>query len=208
MRALFCALQTVPSLLTLGYGKETQTPNGTGQRRLARDELGQALWVTFKGENEMLKYENVTMYLAGVMFGVRRYDCRTLEVWEAPYAQWPKALHLKWRKPRKRKVRSMAQGYSPWVVVVRRTDAIEPDSSMVLQDDGSSISRYASCDDRYRTDFEAKLAGAGVEPLFTMGTTDKGLWVLILQGTHVHEACLASAEYDAALDSKKVEETK
>ncbi len=119
----------------------------------------------------MLNYENVTMYLAGEMFGVRRYDCRTLEVWEAPYAQWPKALYLKWCEPRKRKGRSMAQGYRPWVVVVRRADAIEPGSSMVLQDDGSSISRYASCDERYRTDFEEKLASAGVEPLLEIGTT-------------------------------------
>lgn len=115
---------------------------------------------------EPIKFENVTLYINGMMFGVSRIDCRTLEIREGyKYAQYNNAVHIQFVEKGKRKPRAIVITSLPFAVIVATKNAIQPAHWMDKNEDGSSVSRYASCDPRYETDFLAKLQAANVPVL-------------------------------------------
>jgi len=114
-----------------------------------------------------MKFENCTFYTSGEFMGnIHRRDCRSLEIFIKPYAQYPSAIELTFvKKGCRTKLRTVLT-YKPYLVVVPTSSAIDPDSMMHNERPGCSPdvtvseSRYSSFDDRWRTDFDKKLAEA------------------------------------------------
>ena len=117
-------------------------------------------------------FENVTIYTQGG-FGITRTDVKTLTIETTKWAQYPSALKVTFKQPRQRNMRGMYLTYAPFLVVVRREDAIDPDDAFLPAQPGAtpgvSIARgrYSACDPRWTSDFAAKLAARGIEPLFS-----------------------------------------
>lgn len=116
-----------------------------------------------------LNFTNVSIYREG-MFGLSRVDCRTLTVLtNQKYAQYKDAVRGQYVERGKRKAVSFVLGgCERWLVVLPTGEAIDPDTSLMVDGSGNCVSRYSSCDPRWRSDFEAKLAASGVKPLLTM----------------------------------------
>lgn len=116
-----------------------------------------------------LTFTNVSIY-RDAMFGVSRVDCRTLTVLtNQKYAQYNDAVRGQYVERGKRKpVSFVLGGCERWLVVLPTVEAIDPDTSLMLDGSGNCVSRYSSCDSRWRSDFEAKLAACGVKPLLVL----------------------------------------
>ena len=113
------------------------------------------------GMQTILETENCSLYLCQT-FGITLIKCRRLLVGEGPYAQYPKALYAEWVEKGKRKARRSWETYKPFVLVLAGHDNPNPDGPMVDLgiSNGCQVSRtrYSSCDNRYRTDFNDLVA--------------------------------------------------
>ena len=122
-------------------------------------------------QTEEFTFENVTMYRMGSMFGTSRVDCRTLKVTTGvKYAQYSDAVRVEYVEKGKRSARAgVLCGAEKWIRVCLEKDAIDAPPAMIPNGNGSSISRYSSCDPRWTTDFEDAADAAGVPWLMAIG---------------------------------------
>lgn len=128
-------------------------------------------WQEVKHEKH---FEKVTVYTTGEFMGnVHRRDMNTLTIRVGKYAQYHDAINLIYKQKGKQKMASQWISYDPFVVVVPTAKAINPDDMMGASEPGStpgvsiSRSRYSSFDDRWRSDFMAKLKAAHVPILWS-----------------------------------------
>jgi hypothetical protein len=104
-----------------------------------------------------------------------RTDCRTLTIETGvKYAQYNNAIKVTYLESGKRKPRYFILDYMPFLVVVNRADAIQPDG-MYGPGVGSgdvvvSTSRHPSHDPGWIKGFMAKLKTANVTPVYQVGT--------------------------------------
>jgi len=117
-------------------------------------------------------FENVTLYLKSDMFGnIHRIDASFVVIDEGlRYAQYSNATRVDFIPKGKRKPRGVWVTSYPFIIVLRREDAINPDDMYGDAEvrNGVSVrqSRYSCFDDRYVTDFQAQLEATGVTPLY------------------------------------------
>lgn len=117
-------------------------------------------------------YANVAMYRSG-MFGIARTDCKTVEVTTGvKYAQYNNAIRVKYLEKGKRITRGFILDYDPWLRLIALADAVPEPDGMVRNGNGSLISRYASHDPRYTTDFEDSIAGVPVALVIGAGARE------------------------------------
>jgi len=84
-------------------------------------------WEQVKNEKT---FKNVALYLKNETMGnINRINCREVKIQIGKYAQYDRAINLKWLEKGKSKWRGVwVNGYKPFVVVVPMDRAIEPDS--------------------------------------------------------------------------------
>lgn len=123
--------------------------------------------------NEIV-FHNCTVYFKSDFLGcINRRDVKMVTIEEGcKYAQYDNATKVTWLEPRKRNARATMLTSYPFVVVLRREEAIDPPSIFSEPKEsttgGVSIQEctYASFDDRWVTDFQALMAEKGVTPLY------------------------------------------
>jgi len=103
---------------------------------------------------------------------VNEIVCRTLKIEVLPYAQYPQALKVTYLLKGKRNLRQFWISCYPFLVVIPTVKALglspenweAPDTTTTP---GMRVTKmkYGSCDPRFVTDWMAKLAASGVEPL-------------------------------------------
>jgi hypothetical protein len=109
-------------------------------------------------------FKDVTIYLSG-MLGVKRYDVREVRIRTGvQYAQYNAAIEVKFKEPRQKNFRGTVLTYKPFVIVMSRDQAVNPDDPFVpVESDTPGVTvrkgRYSAHDERYETDFLAKIAG-------------------------------------------------
>lgn len=112
-------------------------------------------------------FENITMYRSGGFMGnIFRLDCKFLVIEEGvKFAQYDNAVSGVYLEKGKRNWRQFTLSYRPFLLVVDRKDAINPDDWMIRDAAGNGVSKYAAFDGRYETEFVDKLTAAGVKVL-------------------------------------------
>lgn len=103
-----------------------------------------------------------TIYYKGG-YGMAKIECRELLIETGPYAQYEQAVFVTFIPKGSRKPRAFVQTYQPSLVALVGHGHLDPDDPMLpLREvgDGVSVSRgrYLSCDPRWNSDFDAKLA--------------------------------------------------
>jgi hypothetical protein len=133
-------------------------------------------WEQVKNEK---RFKNVVVYLTGGMGNIVRVDCRELVIQVGKYAQYDRAISVKYLHKGKQKWAGVWATYDPFVVVVPMDKAIDPDS-LFGDDELSSTpgvtvrkSRYSSFDPRWKTDFVSKLKANHVPVLWSHLDKDK-----------------------------------
>jgi hypothetical protein len=126
-------------------------------------------------------FENVTLYTRSGMFGnIVRTDVREVTIEEGlKYAQFNSATKVTFTPVRKRNKRGFWVTSHPFLVIVRREDAIEPDSmfgAATVDENGTRISksRYSSFDKGFVTDFQAQLEAKKVQPVYKQVSDERG----------------------------------
>ncbi len=117
-----------------------------------------------------LTFANVTIYTRGEFFGnISRTDVKEVSITTGVRsAQYENALKVRFKEPRQRTMRGMTLDYRPFLFVLARKDAFEPDDMLLPADaSGAQHGRYPSCDPRWESDFLAQLAERGITPLFS-----------------------------------------
>lgn len=117
--------------------------------------------------NTTQTYTNVTLYApTGVMSSnLVKIECRTLRVEVGPYAQYAAAVRFTYVPKGSRKEREHIETSRPCAVILEGHGHMDPDSlfdesTRKTEGDISTVrSRYLSCDPRWQSDFDAKLAG-------------------------------------------------
>ena len=117
--------------------------------------------------NTTQNYTNVTLYApTGVMSSnLVKIECRTLRVEVGPYAQYAAAVRFTYVPKGSRKEREHVETYRPCAVILAGHGHMDPDglfdeSTRKTEGNISTVrSRYLSCDPRWQSDFDAKLAG-------------------------------------------------
>lgn len=98
----------------------------------------------------------VTLYVRA-MFGVTKIEATKVTIEIKPYAQYPEAVWVRFLPKGKRKLRETVQSYKPSLVVLEGWG--HPDfTEMFHKVDGGFMTRYASCDPRWETEFDEQLA--------------------------------------------------
>jgi hypothetical protein len=119
------------------------------------------------------EFQNVTLYISG-MFGINATACKSLKITTGVhYAQYTDAIRVEYFERGKRNGRRLMLDYKPWLRVVETKDAINPADALVDNGDGSKMSRYASFDPRYVTDFEDGLIAKAVPVILAIGEGDR-----------------------------------
>jgi hypothetical protein len=111
-------------------------------------------------------YTNVTLYAPlGVMStNIVKVECRTLRIEVKPYAQYAAAVHLYFVPKGSRRERSCVETSCPAVIVLDGYKQMDPDgiydeSTRKTTGNVSTVrARYLSCDPRWQSDFDVKLA--------------------------------------------------
>lgn len=125
-------------------------------------------------------FENATVYFKSEMFGnIQRLDVKEVTIEDGQkYAQFNDAIKVTYLQPRKRNKSGRWITSFPFLVVVRREDAITPDGLYGAPsiENGVEVrrSRYSSFDQGFITDFQAQLSAKGVTPLFQKISTERG----------------------------------
>ncbi len=107
--------------------------------------------------------KKVTIYLTSswVGMGVRKCEARLVDHGRRKYAQYSSAPFVHFIPKRKRKVRQYVEGYKPYALILAGWGHPDPASAFVpVSNDGKvevSQSRYTLFDDRWDTDFDAKI---------------------------------------------------
>lgn len=117
---------------------------------------------------------NCVLYLASEFMGnIVRRDCRSVTITEGvKYAQYNNAIKVEYTPKAARKLHCFYLTYRPFLVVLRAEEAVEPDSMTGSDAPGSNLgvtlseSRYFCFDDRWESDFVARLAAKNIQPLF------------------------------------------
>jgi hypothetical protein len=102
-----------------------------------------------------------TIYIGG-LFGVRKTEVRALEITTGPYAQYPNSVSVMFVEKGKRATQGYRLTNDPHLVILEGHGHLEPDGMMgaaSTRENGviATQSRYASCDPRWRSDFDAQL---------------------------------------------------
>lgn len=124
-------------------------------------------------------FNDVTIYFRSSFGSILRVDARALSVTTGvKYAQYTNATKVTWLAKGKRKPQGMYLTYAPFFIVVRREDAINPESMLGEARQtatGMTVreSRYACFDDRWVSDFRAALAAKNVQPLVSIVAEDR-----------------------------------
>jgi hypothetical protein len=105
--------------------------------------------------------ESTIYYKSGL--GISKIKCRELLIETGSYAQYDSAVFVTLVPEGARKPRAFVQTSEPDLVVLAGHRHLDPDDPMLpAEDRGNGISvsrgRYMSCDPRWRSDFDAKLA--------------------------------------------------
>jgi len=103
----------------------------------------------------------VTIYHAGV-FGIQKIEATLVEHGIRPYAQYTKAAFVKYIPKGKRKPTGFIVGYHPYIVIIDGHGHIDPQDALTKPNDigngmTTSMTRFASFDERYKTEFDANL---------------------------------------------------
>ena len=125
-----------------------------------------------------MNFEKCTIYFTGDFMGnVSKIEARGASVEVKPYAQHRNAVHVRYIKKGGRKERGFVKSYQPRVWIVEGWNQPTP-ASMFNQsetlDSGVTVhsSSYTCFDDRYVSDFRARMADEGVEFGFDSGDAD------------------------------------
>jgi len=106
----------------------------------------------------------VTIYTAGV-FGINQIEATLIETGKRDYAQYRNCPFVNFVPKGKRKAQGSLQTYHPYMIVVLGHDHPKPADcfgpTKVSHYDSGSVesreTRFASFDDRYKTEFDAKM---------------------------------------------------
>ena len=116
--------------------------------------------------NTTQTYTNVTLYAPmGMSSNIVKIECRTLRVEICPHAQYASAVCFYFVPKGKRTERFHIETYRPCAVILAGHGHMDPDglfdeSTRKTEGNISTVrSRYLSCDPRWQSDFDAKLAG-------------------------------------------------
>jgi hypothetical protein len=98
----------------------------------------------------------VTIYIGG-SFGVSKHEATLIDHGRQRYAQYEAAPFVTFTPRGKRKARSWAQGYHPYLLILAGHGHPDPQAWLVPAAGGDQVSRYSSCDPRWETDFDAQI---------------------------------------------------
>lgn len=107
-----------------------------------------------------MELQNVTIYIPGFI-GITRIEARAASVKTGvQYAQYNNAVRLQWLRPRKRTPEGVVLTYNPWAVVLPGHGHPAPPDPYgpPLGSTAGAVcrrSRFSSCDDGYKTEFNA-----------------------------------------------------
>lgn len=108
--------------------------------------------------------KKATIYRAGGFMGnIGKTLVRDLEAYWAPYAQYPRCVHIEYVEAGKRtRRRSVVNGYKPFILILDGHGHIEPDSFLGAATKATSglmcsQSRYSSHDAGWQRDFNAQV---------------------------------------------------
>jgi hypothetical protein len=104
-----------------------------------------------------LHAERCTIYHKGA-FGVQRLEARWMNAYHAKYAQHPQALHVEFVQRGKRKRQMYVPSYKPFVLILSGYDNPTPPDPFRETESGSMITRRASFDDGWITEFNEFIA--------------------------------------------------
>lgn len=112
---------------------------------------------------EVKTFNDVALYLKGEFMGnVHRIDCKEVTVTTGvKYAQHDDAVNVSFLRKGKRKRQGTLLTHKPWLRIIAAGAAVDTDPMLVPASHGGSggRSRYLSCDPRWATDFEDRIAG-------------------------------------------------
>jgi hypothetical protein len=108
------------------------------------------------------------MYIQNEFFGnIQRIDCSVVNIEIKPYAQYPRAIHVRFLPNRKRKHRkTVIFGNTPFLIITEKENAIQPDSNYIEDENGNLISKYHSFDKQIENDFFQSLDKSQQKILF------------------------------------------
>lgn len=118
-----------------------------------------------------IKFKDVLLQRVGA-FGVTSIRCKELTIDRGSYAQHKITARYTYLEHRKRTfMQGHAYGDLAFLLVVPNVPGVEPQDSMIVESSDSSgmtckRTKYASYDDRWRTEHIAQLDAAGIKPLF------------------------------------------
>ena len=109
---------------------------------------------------EVVKHDKCTLYIASEFgFGYKRVEARDVMIEKRPYAQHAEALHVTFTPKGARKERKFVNvaGNSKFYVLDGWGHPDLGKDLFIKAADGGQITRYASCDPRWDSDFKAAL---------------------------------------------------
>jgi len=128
-------------------------------------------------ESTTTTFESCSLYVSSEFMGnIVRRDCRAATITVGvEYAQYNNAIKVEYTPKGARKRQGFYLTYKPFLVVLSAKDAIDPDSMLGGASSGGSpgvtvaMGRYASFDQRWKSDFVAALAAKNIQPLYQVG---------------------------------------
>lgn len=110
----------------------------------------------------MKKHENCTMYTSGEFMGnYQAYKCKWVEIEIAPYAQYSRAIHVRFLEKGKRNPRSFVQTYKPSLVIAQGWNAPAPANPFVTVSETAALTvqttKYRSFDEGWKNDFTTQV---------------------------------------------------
>lgn len=115
----------------------------------------------------MNTYEKVTMLKLSA-FGTSVIECRSVGIYNGPYAQHANAVHVEFVEKGKRKKRGFVETGDRSIVIVRGFDIPKPADVFEHRGDGSGITRFSSFAPEWRVEHDAyvrALKESGIEIL-------------------------------------------
>ena len=108
--------------------------------------------------------EKVTVYVASEFgLGIKKIEATKLSIEVRPYAQYLTGIVVELLPKRMRRMRGFVQSYRPSLVVLEGWNHPDPDGMWdpsTVKTDGdvtTQRARYSACDERWQTDFDAKI---------------------------------------------------
>ena len=109
--------------------------------------------------------ELVTVYTSS-SFGISKFEGKLVDFGTTKYAQYNAAPFIKYVPKGKRNVRGFVKTYQPYIIIIKGVNHPEPADAFTapkttVYEMGvvtSRMSRYSSFDERYKTEFDAKIS--------------------------------------------------